>query len=133
FWICSILLVVIFALPYISLKPEFISLNSLYEVLCIAFIFPLIVWIGACGGATDNYTSKINKFLGDISYPLYIVHYPIMYVFYKWLIKQEYYSLEQTWIIPLVVVLSSIVLAYAVLKLYDEPVRRWLSSKLMKK
>lgn len=133
FWICSILLVVIFALPFIELKPELVSLNSLYEVLCIAFIFPLIVWIGACGGATDNYTSKINKFLGDISYPLYIVHYPIMYVFYKWLIKQEYYSLEQTWLIPLVVVLSSIVLAYAVLKLYDEPVRRWLSSKLMKK
>lgn len=133
FWICSILLIVIFALPFIELKPELVSLNSLYEVLCIAFIFPLIVWIGACGGATDNYTSKINKFLGDISYPLYIVHYPIMYVFYKWLIKQEYYSLEQTWLIPLVVVLSSIVLAYAVLKLYDEPVRRWLSSKLMKK
>ncbi|MBQ3555446.1 MAG: acyltransferase [Bacteroidales bacterium] len=133
FWICSILLIVIFALPFIELKPELVSLNALYEVLCIAFIFPFIVWIGACGGATDNYTSKINKFLGDISYPLYIVHYPIMYVFYKWLIKQEYYSLEQTWLIPLVVVLSSIVLAYAVLKLYDEPVRRWLSSKLMKK
>ena len=133
FWICSLILIVIFALPFISFKPEAISMNALYEVLCIAFIFPLIVWIGASGIAKGEATKRVNKFLGDISYPLYIVHYPIMYIFYKWLIKNEYYSLEQTWLIPLLVVLSSIVLAYALLKLYDEPVRRWLSSKLMKK
>jgi peptidoglycan/LPS O-acetylase OafA/YrhL len=133
FWLCSIFLIVIFAVPFISFKPEAISFNALYEVLCIAFIFPLIVWIGASGIAKGEATKRVNKFLGDISYPLYIVHYPIMYIFYKWLIKNEYYSLEQTWLIPLLVVLSSIVLAYALLKLYDEPVRRWLSSKLMKK
>ena len=129
FLICSILLIVIFAVPFISFKPQTVSINSLYEVLCIAFIFPAIVWIGASGEAKGEVTKQVNKFLGDISYPLYIVHYPIMYVFYKWLIKNEYYSLEQTWFVPLVVVISSIVLAYALLKLYDEPIRRWLSSK----
>lgn len=133
FWICSIILLIIFALPFISFKPKVLSINALYEVLCIAFIFPAIVLIGASGVAKGVATKRVNKFLGDISYPLYIVHYPIMYVFYKWLIKNEYYSLEQTWLIPLVVVLSSIVLAYVVLKLYDEPIRRWLSSKFLKK
>ncbi len=133
FWICTLMLIVIFALPYIGDKTGDISLNALYEVVCIALVFPIIVWIGASGVAKTSSTKRANKFLGDISYPLYIVHYPIMYIFYKWLIKNEYYSLEQTWVIPLVVVLSSIILAYIVLKLYDEPVRRWLSSKLMKK
>ena len=130
FLLCTILLIIIFAVPFISFKPQTISLNALYEVLCIAFVFPMIVWIGASGVAKREATKRVNKFLADISYPLYIVHYPIMYMFYKWLIQNEYYSLEQTWLIPLLVVLSSILLAYALLKLYDEPIRRWLSSKL---
>lgn len=133
FWICSIMLIIIFAAPFIAHKPENVSLNALYEVTAIALVFPFIVWLGACGSTTDSYTFKLNKFLGDISYPLYIVHYPIMYVFYKWLIKNQYYSLEQTLAMPLAVIASSILLAYAVLKLYDEPVRRRLSSKFIRK
>lgn len=133
FWVSTLMLILIFSVPFIQYKPQNISINALYEVVCVAFIFPFIVWIGACGSATDSYTDRLNKFLGDISYPLYIVHYPIMYIFYKWLIKNEYYSLEQTWIVPLIVIVSSIILAYITLKLYDEPVRRWLTSKFMKR
>lgn len=133
FWVSTLMLILIFSAPFIQYKPQNISINALYEVVCVAFISPFIVWIGACGSATDSYTGRLNKFLGDISYPLYIVHYPIMYIFYKWLIKNEYYSLEQTWIVPLIVIVSSIILAYITLKLYDEPVRRWLTSKFMKR
>lgn len=133
FWVSTLMLILIFSVPFIQYKPQNISINALYEVVCVAFISPFIVWIGACGSATDSYTGRLNKFLGDISYPLYIVHYPIMYIFYKWLIKNEYYSLEQTWIVPLIVIVSSIILAYITLKLYDEPVRRWLTSKFMKR
>ena len=88
-----------------------ISINSLYEFLCIAFVFPFIVWMGACGVSSEGVTSKVNRFLGDLSYPLYIVHYPLMYIFYRWLIKNQYYSLEQAGGMAVVVVISSIVLA----------------------
>lgn len=132
FWICTILLVATFAAPYIT-SGYGISLNSLYEVVCIALLYPLIVWAGACGNCNDNVTGRINKFLGDISYPLYIVHYPIMYIFYKWLIKKEYYTFGEVWGIAITVVISSILLAYAVLKLYDEPVRRYLAKRFLKK
>ena len=127
FWMCSVALIALFAVPYIPSKGG-VSLNSLYEVVCIAFIFPLIVWMGACG-CSGGKTARINKLLGDISYPLYIVHYPIMYVFYAWLIEKKYYTLQDCPAVVLLVVASSILLAFLCLKLYDEPVRKWLAKK----
>ena len=126
FWICSVMLVALFAVPYIP-SDGGISLNSLYEFVCIVLIFPLLVWLGACGTAEGG-LSHINKTLGELSYPLYIVHYPIMYIFYKWLIKNEIYTLSECWHIALLVVISSIALAYLCLKFYDRPLRKLLMS-----
>jgi peptidoglycan/LPS O-acetylase OafA/YrhL len=131
FWICTMALIILFAVPYIP-SDNGISLNSLYEFVCIACIFPALVWLGACGSASGM-TSKANTFLGELSYPLYIVHYPIMYIFYAWLIKNDIYTLKACWPVALLVVASSIALAYACLKLYDIPVRNWLTDKWLKK
>ena len=131
FWICTIALIILFAVPYIPSSNNGISLNSLYEFVCIAFIFPALVWLGACGSASEI-TSKVNTFLGELSYPLYIVHYPIMYIFYAWLINNDIYTLKACWPVALLVVISSITLAYACLKLYDIPVRKWLTDKWLK-
>ena len=131
FWICSIMLIALFSVPYIPSEGN-ISTNSLYEVVCIATIFPFIVWVGACGISSGK-TAKINRQLGEISYPLYIVHYPIMYIFYAWLIEKKYYTLQDCWGVALLVVVSSILLAFICLKLYDEPARRWLSRKFIKR
>ncbi len=128
FWICSLILIAIFSIPYIS-KTNNISLNSLYEFFCIAIVFPFIVWLGACGQDEYHYTKKLNKLLGDISYPLYIVHYPIMYIFYKWLIEKKLYTFPETWHVSSIVVVSSILLAFVFLKFYDEPVRKYLSKR----
>ena len=127
FWICTIALVALFAVPYIP-SENGISLNSLYEFVCIALIFPALVWLGACGSA-KGITNKANRFLGDLSYPLYIVHYPIMYIFYAWLIKNDIYTLKACWPAALLVVASSMTVAYLCLRFYDEPVRRWLTRR----
>ena len=127
FWICSVALIVLFAVPYIPSNGS-ISLNSLYEFICIAFIFPCLVWLGASGTAS-GVAKRANNFLGELSYPLYIVHYPLMYIFYAWLINNDIYTIGSCWPAALSVVASSIALAYLCLKFYDEPVRRWLSQK----
>lgn len=127
FWICSAVLVMVFAVPYIP-SEGVLNLNCLYEYICIAFVFPIIVCLGACGSNEANsITNKINKKLGDMSYPLYIVHYPIMYIFYAWLIDKHIYTLRECLGVASFVVLASVALAVLCLKLYDEPVRRWLS------
>jgi peptidoglycan/LPS O-acetylase OafA/YrhL len=129
FWICSAILLAVFAVPYISSSGT-PSLNSLYEVVCIVLIFPVVVWLGASGRG-EGVSGRINSFLGELSYPLYIVHYPIMYLFYAWLIENHYYTLGQTLGVVALVVGSSILLAYASLKLYDKPVRRWLAARFV--
>ena len=101
-------------------------------MLCVMVAFPAIVWLAASGTATDSMSSRVCNFLGDISYPVYIVHYPIMYLFYSWLIEKQIYTLSESWLIVIGVFVLNITLAYACLKLYDEPVRRWLAKRFVK-
>lgn len=132
FWICTVILLVLFAVPYIP-SDGAISLNGLYESLCIIAIFPILVWIGASGTTTDRLSSSICKFLGDISFPVYITHYPVMYLFYAWMIKNKTWTLADTWPVAIGVILLNILVAWLCLKLYDEPVRRWLTNRFLHK
>ncbi|WP_294773143.1 acyltransferase family protein [Prevotella sp.] len=125
FWISAALLLAIFHIPYIY-SDGALSLNGMFEAACIIAVFPLVVWYAASGKTTDIASTRICRFLGDISYPLYIVHYPIMYAFYMWLIKTRQYTLYETWPAALAAVTASIILAWLCLKLYDMPVRKWL-------
>lgn len=125
FWTSAALLLIIFHVPYIY-SDGALSLNGVFEAACIIAIFPLVVWYAASGKTTDIASTRICRFLGDISYPLYIVHYPLMYAFYMWLIKTRQYTLYETWPVALAAVTASIILAWLCLKLYDMPVRKWL-------
>lgn len=132
FWICSIVLLALFCVPYIEGNSP-ICWNGLFEAICILFIFPVLVWIGASGKTTDKHSTQICKFSGDISFPLYAVHYPVMYLFYAWLIDNKYYTFGEVWPVALIAYIGSILLAYLCLKCYDEPVRKWLSRKFLAK
>lgn len=132
FWICTAVLFVLFAVPFLE-GTEPICNNGMYEAFCIIVVFPALVWIGASGTTTDKKSTKLCKFLGDVSYPLYVIHYPLMYLFYAWLIKNELYTFEQTWQVALIVYAGSILVAYLCLKLYDEPVRKYLAKRFLQK
>lgn len=127
FWTCAILLLVFFHVPYID-GGELLCFNGIFVVVCIICVFPVIVWLAASGKTTDNVSQRICRFLGDISFPLYVVHYPLMYAFYMWLIKNKLYTFAETWPLALATVASSICIAWLCLKLYDEPVRKWLGN-----
>ena len=130
FWIAWAVLFGLFSVPAFA-KCGAVSMNGVYEFACILFVFPAIVWFTASGESTGKLSSAFCKFLGDISYPLYIVHYPVMYLFYAWLIENKLYTLGETWPVVIMVFAINIALAYACLKLYDEPVRRWLTKRFI--
>lgn len=130
FWICSLVIVVLLSMPYIG-DAESMWMNGLYDAVCVIVVFPILVYLGASGKTTDKRSSKICKFLGDISYPLYVVHYPFMYLFYAWVWREEL-TFSQAWPMVLLVVFGNILLAYICLKLYDIPVRKWLINRFLK-
>jgi len=129
FLLCSLLILVLLAFPRIG-GSEHLWMNGLYDSLVIIFFFPLIVFLGASGEVTGKYASKINKFLGDISYPIYITHYPLIYIYTAWA-TDNHISIAQGLPLASVTLVSSVVLAYGCLKLYDEPVRNWLRKRFM--
>lgn len=132
FWICTLVMIALFAVPYLE-GTESICTNGIYEAFCIIIAFPILLWIGASGTTTDKKSTQICKFLGDISYPIYVIHYPFMYLFYAWLIKNQLFTLGETWQVALCVYAWNILFAYLCLKLYDEPVRKYLAKRFLNK
>ncbi|OOQ57323.1 acyltransferase family protein [Mucilaginibacter pedocola] len=126
---CSILVAVVLYMPRIG-GAEHLWMNGVYESICIIIVFPLIVYLGASGVVAGATESKICKFLGDISYPLYLVHYAIVYFYVAWISNNKGTTIVQAWPVALAVLVGSIILAYITLKWYDEPVRKWLRKKL---
>ena len=120
--ICSLVLAALFFFPWYSW-------NGFYEAACIILVFPLIIAAGA-GGQISGRWAKICKFSGDISYPVYIVHYPFIYIYTVWINTQKP---APSTIIPVAcgLFIFFMLLAYAALKLYDEPVRTWLKKKYL--
>ncbi len=129
FWIAALLLFILFSVPFIESRGG-IPFNSIYELAIISIAFPLIVWFGASDTITSRLSLSICKFLGDISYPLYITHYPVMYLFYSWLIEKRLYTLSETWPAVILAIALSITIGYLSMRFYETPVRRWLSGKI---
>lgn len=130
FWICSLAITVLLVIPRIG-GSEYLWMNGLYDTICFAVVFPLIVFLGASGKTTDQVTTRICKFLGDISYPLYMVHYPFIYLYYAW-VKNDQLTFIQSLPGALALFFGSIALAYVCLKLYDEPVRNFLTKHFLR-
>src|SRR5450432_2587153 len=132
FWWCSVLIVISMSIPRIG-DEQHVWMNGIYDAICVIIIFPIIVSMGAGGILHSARSARLCKFLGDVSYPLYITHYPIIYIYTAWVVNNKKLIGVESMLVGLLVVVVSITLAYACLKLYDEPVREWLKEKVLTK
>lgn len=131
FWICGLCVVALLSVPRIG-GNENLWMNGLYDTFCAVVAFPLLVFLGASGKTTDKVTARVCKFLGDISYPLYMVHYPFIYLYYAW-VKNGDLTFRESLPGALALFFGSVILAWLCLRLYDEPVRKFLSKHLLRK
>lgn len=131
FLTCSLLIIAILAFPRIG-GPQHLWQNGLYESFAIIVLFPLIVALGAGSNTMGATTTRICKFFGDISYPLYITHYPLIYVYTAWVTHYKIPAAKGAAYGALLFA-TSVAIAYACLKLYDEPVRAWLNRRYLTK
>ena len=129
FGLCSLLLIVALALPRFG-GTERLWVNGLYEAMCVIVLFPLIVAIGAGEKSVDGVSVRTARFFGDLSYPLYITHYPLIYIYTGWVVDKKVPAAQGA-LVGAGVFVGAVAIAYACLKLYDEPARRWLAGKLL--
>ncbi|MFM2369938.1 MAG: hypothetical protein RL619_2255 [Bacteroidota bacterium] len=130
FW-CSLLVIIALAMPRIG-GSEHLWLNGVYDSAVVILFFPLVIFLAASGEITSKFSSRVCKFFGDISYPIYITHYPIIYIYTGWAVDTKI-PFSQAFPISILVFLSCIALAYTCLKLYDVPVRQWINKKVFQK
>ena len=118
-----VLLLIAFLFPYAD------AYNWITEPIIVLFYFPLLVALGA--GTTLNPGSKnICKLSGDISYPLYMTHYPFVWVFLTYVAVVKPTMSTLCLVIPVSVILL-IVLAYLIMKFVDIPLRKYLKKKFL--
>ena len=133
FYWCSLFIAVILVMPRIGGDTAPWQ-NGVYEAVSVIVFFPLIVAMGAGSSVTGKRSVALCKFLGELSYPLYITHYPLIYMQISWARNHSDAPFEMHLFVAIVVFVLSIAIAYASLRLYDEPVREWLKHHwLMKK
>ena len=131
FWWCSLVLVAIFSIPCIG--GDYGVPDGIFQAVCILLIFPLVVLAGAGSVTTDSKSTAICKWLGEISYPIYITHYPIMYMQMGWVADHPDAPVWMHVMVNVGVVFMSIILAWGLLKAYDLPVRKWITEHWLKK
>jgi peptidoglycan/LPS O-acetylase OafA/YrhL len=120
----SILLLIGFLVPYRD------AYNWLIEPILVILYFPLLVSLGA-GAVLKPSLKKIAKLSGEISYLLYMIHYPFVWVFLTYVAVIKPTTATMAIVIP-VSVISLVILSYLIMVFMDMPIRKYLKSKLLK-
>ncbi|QNL51013.1 acyltransferase [Olivibacter sp. SDN3] len=118
----AVLLILAFLMPF--------SGGWLAETAVVLFYFPLLVALGA-GAQLQQGLRKLCILSGKISYPLYMTHYAVIWMFLN------YYTLNEpdTPKLAAIIVIGTfllLVVAYLAMVLYDIPLRRYLTNRRKK-
>jgi len=143
FALCTVILAVIFVMPRIetiylwfnNLPLSIVQdeawqtahhwMNGVYEAVAILVVFPIVVLMGASGRLTGRFATRLCRWLGDMSYPVYLVNYPIVYIYLGW-ISDTHYTIAEAWPQALAAFASTILISWLLMKYCDTPVRNWL-------
>jgi len=101
--------------------------NWVTELLVVLIYFPLLVSLGAGSGLAPG-MKKFCQFSGNISYPLYMTHYAVIWIF------GHYYTINKPGVAQLsYIIISGVVLligiAWLAMVFYDLPVRKYFNKK----
>jgi peptidoglycan/LPS O-acetylase OafA/YrhL len=119
FSIIAVLLLLAFLMPYAHR-------GWVREAAVVLFYFPFLVALGA-GATLSARSAKICTFAGNMSYPLYMTHYSVIWIF------GNYYSRYKPDALHLAIVVACGVIvmvgvAYIAMIGFDIPVRRYLAA-----
>ncbi|MCQ2144488.1 MAG: acyltransferase [Bacteroidales bacterium] len=131
FLIASLLIIAMVATPMLTDMGQLYE--GIYELCCILLLFPVILSIGAGSKLHGERATRICTFVGQLSFPLYITHYPILYMHMSWAEKHMDAPVGTHVFVGICTFIMVVGVAWACLKLYDIPVRNWLKEHWLKK
>ena len=99
--------------------------DRFYDVIAIFVAMPVLLWLGAIYELPKR-LEKIGALLGDISYPVYAIHFPLLQTMSFIFVRKLHLpgSLFAVAFVP-----GVIWLAWFLSHHFDVPVRRWLSAR----
>ncbi len=97
----------------------------LFDLLVVMVVSPVLIYIGASVNPPVA-LQPVSKLLGELSYPVYAIHYPLMFL-YLYFAKRA--GIGPAWQLAGFIGLVG-VLAWLLNKYFDIPVRRWLTARL---
>lgn len=122
-WACATLLCAVLACP--ALPP---GVNGWFDLSAVSIVFPLIV-LGAAHGQAGRRPSGLSAWSGDISYPLYATHYPLVRAI--GLAGRRLSDAAGAHLLVAAVGTAALVaFSAAVYVAYDVPVRRWITARI---
>jgi len=104
------------------------SYQGLFDAVACVVVFPTLIWIGASSKPRPA-AAEICKWLGAISYAVYVLHFPMLTLAIK--LAQRHSGLN-VWPIGAVFVALVVVAAHLADRFYDGPVRRKLGAMLQR-
>jgi peptidoglycan/LPS O-acetylase OafA/YrhL len=116
----SVLLVLALAMPYAQG-------SWIREAVVILVGFPLLVALGA-GTTVTPKMERLCRFSGELSYPLYMTHYAVIWIWGDYA-QKRHFEAGGLWPAVALGVCIMVAFSWAVFKLYEEPVRRCLRSR----
>jgi len=101
-----------------------------YDLFNIIFAYPIIIMLASvCIRPTGRSFIQIMKLSGDLSYPVYIIHYSI----FLWLSFAAVWPIFSRRSFGIAECAISMLAAWLLLRLYDEPCRSWLERVVIPK
>lgn len=132
FWWCSLLITALLVMPRLGGETN-PWINGAHDAISILVLFPIIVLMGAGSTVKGQRSLAVCNFLGEISYPIYITHYPLIYMQMAWVSNNPDAPIGTHICIAVSLFILSIGIAYTSLKLYDLPIREWLKNRFLVK
>jgi peptidoglycan/LPS O-acetylase OafA/YrhL len=104
----------------------------MYDFACIAFLFPLLVWLGAEASMSAR-LRDVSLFAGFLSYPVYLLQAPLLWALPPLAVRLSSFvppgELRQiaVQLYPCAIIAA----AWLVARWFDQPVREWLRQRLL--
>ncbi len=122
-WVtATLILTAIFAVPMVPASIP--HGNGLYEAFVVIILFPLLILSGAHSNI-GKVEMALCKFAGRISYPVYILHFPFLFIYMNFVVFRKP-SIEVAYLAGIASFIIVMAFAWLAVKFYDEPVRKWL-------